>query len=543
MFHLPTILAQTILAQTIPATQSSPDDFFPFTGSPIHFPWRLWIEVHSWTVALRSAVTLLLILLLGYLLSRIFRKILDKYQLLRPVRWGFIALAFYAALFASHLRRMMDSTDLLALILHKAFVAILLIVILRFLDRLVIIPLLTRGGRATLSRFVHQIVFAILSLFVLAGYLHWAFDLDVSSVLAGSAVISIVLGLALQETLGNFFSGMVLQASVPFAPGDWITIGEGSTAVEGRVVEMTWRAVTILAPGHNHVLIPNSVVARTKIINYHTPTTATSLSITLDLPLDLAPHEARRVLLLAAADAPSTLADPPPSVSLTSFNPASNSYTLGFWINQPNQHNAIEGAVRWNVWYRLQQAGIRTLEMAPPGDHLAASAAAREARFQVIQKCSLFSSLSPELQQNLAVNTTDLQLAAGQTFYRQDDPGDSLFLILSGTVHALLRITDGREIDLGDTSIGGVFGEVSALTGQPRTATVIAKTDVRTAQIDRHHLQEILAHNPALAQHMSQVVAQGQAQREALVQQLGARPHPRPKLPIPIRPCSHEILS
>src|SRR4029079_17104131 len=131
--------------------------------------------------------------------------------------------------------------------------------------------------------------------FLIAGYLHWAFDVDVSSLLAGSAVISIVLGLALQETLGNFFSGMVLQASVPFEPGDWIVIGEGSTAVEGRVVEMTWRAVTLLAGDNNNVLIPNSQVARSKITNYHTPTRETARSVSVGLEYSLPPHEARRV--------------------------------------------------------------------------------------------------------------------------------------------------------------------------------------------------------------------------------------------------------
>jgi small-conductance mechanosensitive channel/CRP-like cAMP-binding protein len=520
---------RAILAQSAPATQSSPGDFHPFTGSPLHFPWRQWIDIYDWTIAVRSASALVLLLLLGLLLSRIFRRLLVKYELLRAVRWGFVALAIYAALIATHPDRMTDSADILALVIHKAFVAIILVVVLRFLDRLLIIPILTRGGRVTLSRFVHQIVVAIVSLFFLAGYLHWAFDLDVSSVLAGSAVISIVLGLALQETLGNFFSGMVLQASVPFAAGDWISIGEGASAVEGRVVEMTWRAVTLLAPNNNNVLIPNSVVARTRITNFHTPTPNTATGFSINLPVDLPPHEARRILLLAAADTPGVVRDPAPSVSLDAYKPSSITYALGFWINQPDQHGGIEAKVRWNVWYRLRQAGIRipsdnmNVEVAHPArDAAAAAAESRAARLLALQKSPLFAAVSPELQQQLAAETSDFQLAEGQVFYRQDEVGDSLFLILSGTVHAVMRFTDGREIDLGDTSIGGVFGEVSAFTGQPRTATVSAKTDVRAAEITRQHLQRLLAHDPLLAEHMSQIVAQSQTRREAAFQKLGA---------------------
>jgi CRP-like cAMP-binding protein len=88
-----------------------------------------------------------------------------------------------------------------------------------------------------------------------------------------------------------------------------------------------------------------------------------------------------------------------------------------------------------------------------------------------------------------------------------------------------MRTTDGREIDLGDTSMGGVFGEVSGMTGQARIATVSAKTAVRAAEITRGHLKELLAADPSLAKHMSQVVATSQAKREELFKQLGAM-HP-----------------
>src|SRR5262249_38262106 len=147
-------------------------------------------------------------------------------------------------------------------------------------------------------------------------------------------------------------------ASVPFEPGDWIVIGEGATAVEGQVVEMTWRAVTLLAGDNNNVLIPNSQVARSKITNYHTPTRETARGISIGLDYSLPPHEARRVLLLAAAETPGIAPMPAASVSIGSYDASAVTYKLVFWIDKPSDHGAIEAAVRWNVWYRLRQAEL-----------------------------------------------------------------------------------------------------------------------------------------------------------------------------------------
>src|SRR6185503_4525029 len=104
----------------------------------------------------------------------------------------------------------------------------------------------------------------VLASFALLIFGSIAFGWDINAFLAGSAVVSIVLGLALQESLGNFFSGLVMQASPPFAIGDWIICG----AHEGRVVDMTWRAVTIHTNEDNFILIPNATVAKAEIVNY-----------------------------------------------------------------------------------------------------------------------------------------------------------------------------------------------------------------------------------------------------------------------------------
>jgi CRP-like cAMP-binding protein len=287
--------------------------------------------------------------------------------------------------------------------------------------------------------------------------------------------------------------------------------------------------VTLLAGDNNNVLIPNGQVARSKITNYHTPTRETARSISIGLEYSLPPHEARRVLLLAAHETPGIAATPAASVSLASYDASAVTYKLVFWIDKPSDHGTIEAAVRWNVWYRLQQAGLsvpfdtKTVAMSDPAKEARERASlGREERLAAIKKSTLFGTLSPERQELLAAKSRDFYLAAGQVFYRQGEPGIALYLVLSGTAHAVFQTDDSRVIDLGDTAIGGVFGETSAMTGHARTATVMAKTDVRAAEIRREHLHELLAADPSLAKHMSEVVAQSQARREEVMRALGA---------------------
>ena len=128
---------------------------------------------------------------------------------------------------------------------------------------------------------------------------------------------------------------------MPFQPGDWIQIGD----MEGRVVEMTWRAVTILTGTGNNVLIPNSTVSRDQIVNFYTPTKATSSNIAVGLEYDTPPHVAKEVLLKAAGDTPGVLAEPAASVALVSFDASAVTYKIFFWLDQPDKRGGIENAL------------------------------------------------------------------------------------------------------------------------------------------------------------------------------------------------------
>ncbi len=467
---------------------------------------------------IRGGAALLVLLIATVAFDVIFRHILQRHHLRRAYRIGAVAIALYVAILTAEPRHMFNLADVGGQQIHRVFVAVMLYVGLRLLDGLAIMPLLTRGGKLPLPRFVHQIVVIVLGVFFILGYCAYEFDLNVTNFLAGSAVISIVLGLALQETLGNFFSGMVVQASSPFTLGDWIVCA----GVEGKVVDMTWRAVTIHTLDDNFVLVPNSVIAKEQIVNFNTPDTKTALSVKVGLEYDVPPTRAKEVLHQAAMETPGVLADPSPLIFVEDFGDSAIVYKIKFWIDKPSAHPKIESEVRNHAWHRLKQAGIgipfpiRTVEMVNVEEKTQrADKSAHQSRASAIGGVMLLAPLSDQQRQELAAEAREIVLAPGQVLFHQNDTGDSFFILRHGTVDVLVKQPDGSELKVAQITEGNFFGEMSALTGQPRSATIRAATAIACIEITRDNLHAIFKADAGILEQVSNIVAQRQADTQA----------------------------
>ncbi len=450
------------------------------------------------------------------LLGLIVYAILRKYVLRARLTTAMLVTIFALAIFFGVTSVKSDHADDISIWLKRGVVAALLFAGLRVLDRLAVVPLLTRGGKAPVQRFIHQIISILIWLFTILGFGSWAFDWEIDKFLAGSAVVSIILGLALQETLGNFFSGLVMQASSPFSIGDWIVCA----GVEGRVVDMTWRAVTIHTADDNHVLIPNGTISKEQIVNFHAPTSATARSITVGLEYDLPPRDAVAVLKAAALETPGVATSPAPFIYLCDFADSAVMYRVKFWINEPAEHLKIEHDVRANAWYRLKQKGygipypVRTVEhINIEKKAQRQSKIAADGRYQAICNLSLLAPLSDEEKRALAAGASDLYLAPGQILFRQDDAGESFYIIRQGEVDVIARKEGGPETKVATLKAGDFFGEMSALTGQPRTATIRAAADLACVEIGKEDLAGVFKTDPAIMEKISRVVAERNAHR------------------------------
>jgi small-conductance mechanosensitive channel len=470
---------------------------------------------------LRGSIVVGGILLIGFVIFLALRKYILRVQLSGVFLLTFISTAFYFGIAIGLAKPLftLQNVDSTTLWLTRAFYAVLLYVAVRLVDRLAIVPLMTRGGKVPLQRFVHQIILIVVAIFTILGYGSKVFGWPIDKFLAGSAVVSIVLGMALQESLGNFFSGLVMHVSSPFAIGDWIRCG----GVEGRVTDMTWRAVTVHAGDDNYVIIPNSTFAKEQIVNFYNPTITTARSVLVGLEYDTPPCDAIAVLKAAALETRGVLTAPEPIVFLHDFASSAIVYRVKFWIEDASNYSTVEHGVRLNMWYRLKQHGfnipyeVRTVEYVDLHKKIEQQTnQAVERRFKAVDNLPLLVGLSPEQRRAIASSSRDILLAPGQVFFRQGDAGDSFYLIRRGNVDVLLEQGNGNQPHkVATLGTQDFFGEMSALTGQPRSATIRAATALEAIEISKDDLNAVFKADPSVMEKVSHAVAERIAKNEA----------------------------
>ena len=178
--------------------------------------------------------------------------------------------------------------------------------------------------------------------------------LDVAPLIATSAVTSLVLGLALQPILANFFAGLVISLEKPFRINDWIKVGEQ----EGRVVAITWRTTHLRTRENDNVLIPNSKLADERVLNFYYPHPLHMERVRVSAHLDEPPYRVRRVLVDCVAGVQGVLDKPAPEVYVLAFEPSSISYELRIWIEDVAQAPRIDSDVRARIWEDFHREGI-----------------------------------------------------------------------------------------------------------------------------------------------------------------------------------------
>jgi small-conductance mechanosensitive channel/CRP-like cAMP-binding protein len=329
--------------------------------------------------------------------------------------------------------------------------------------------------------------FIVIGLVLLAG----TFLSD--KLIATSAVGAVVLGFALQDTLGNAFAGLALQSEKPFHVGHWIRVGE----FEGRVTEVTWRATRLRTRAGNFVIVPNNIVSKEAITNFSEPAHPARLNVDVGVSYDAAPNTVKAAMMRALTNAPSVLRAPRPDVRLLSFDASSITYRARFWVTDYELNEEAEDEVRSALYYAFQREGIEipypiqieySKEPAQPP-----ALANAEGRASVLAGVDLLRTLSEEQRREIAAETSVRVFADGEAIVREGEPGHSMYIVCSGSVTVTLE-SAGREVAAIEQ--GGYFGEMSLLTGEPRSATVSARGDVQVIEIDAEVFRRLGAHSP-----------------------------------------------
>lgn len=394
-------------------------------------------------------------------------------------------------------------------------IALLLLAFGRLLSIAVFDWLLSRRLQTDAPRIVRDIVdglFMAVSLLITLG----ALGVAPGSLLTTSAVLTAVLGLSLQDTLGNMFAGLALQMQRPFDAGDWIQIDRDGLQI-GRVIETNWRATRLLTNDGQELTVPNNLLARSVILN-HSMQTSTNCAVKVLLPYELPTQRAHAVLLRAADGLEGVLSDPKARVVTLGFVDLGIQYEVRFNVADFGKRGATEALVRDRVWYVLQRkrlafatpprATSEPVEHDETADHLA--------RVSAIAKIDFLHGLPETAIDTLAADSHIELYAPGEYVVRQGETGEELYLCLSGTLQVLHQPDNGEMREVAQLEAGGMFGEIAQLTGQARNASVRAAGPCELLVLRKPAFVQVLKETPALAELISERLAQRRAELDAL---------------------------
>lgn len=335
---------------------------------------------------------------------------------------------------------------------------------------------------------------------VIGGFIIIAVGLAPREFLTPSAVGALIVGLALQDTLGNLFSGLALQIEKPLLVGNWVEVAN----VEGKVSEVTWRATKIRTKEGHICVIPNTMIARDTIVNYSHPSPVIRREITIGFGYEAHPNKVRKCVIDTLADVPDILRKPAPTLILEKYNDFSIDYRIRFWIKEFGKCERILDSFTSLLYYTMKRDGLTIpfpiqdirLSQEQKAEELDALELTRKKYF--VDKVDLFAELEEVDRSMIAECLEEVTFAEGESIVTQGDSGDSMFLIRHGEVKVMLE-KYGQVKEVAQISQGNYFGEMALLTGENRTATVTAKTDTDVFILRKEPFSEVLLSNSAIA--------------------------------------------
>ena len=329
-----------------------------------------------------------------------------------------------------------------------------------------------------------------------------------------SALFGVILGLALQDTLGNFFSGISLQADRPFQVGDVINVG--LTQITGVVEEITWRAIKIRTFQNHIVVVSNSTAAKEPIEVCSRDTLNARLIFFNTLYTD-SPAKTIHAVREAVRDADNVSQKITPIVRIRNLGDNGPDYEVKYWLDDYAKYNDTDALVRQRIWYAFRRAG---LNFAYPTRTLFVDRSAKlgiregvdEAIIERLSAVDVFEPLSSEETAMLAHAAAVHVFAPEETVIRAGEPGSSMFVIHRGKVSVQVN-DNGRRRTVATLAEGAFFGEMALFTGEPRSANIVADEETEVLEIGHDAMKHVFETNPALVESLSHIIAE---RRQAL---------------------------
>jgi small-conductance mechanosensitive channel/CRP-like cAMP-binding protein len=336
-------------------------------------------------------------------------------------------------------------------------------------------------------------------------------DVNLGALFTTSAIFGVILGLALQDTLGNLFAGISLHADNPFQVGDVITFGP-QQQFSGVVESITWRAVKIRTFQNKIVLVSNSNIAK-EAIEVAPRENLNARLVQFNTRYRDSPAKTIHIVREAVREAENVSQKIKPIVRIRALADSSLDYEVKYWLEDYAKYNDSDALVRQRIWYAFRRAGItfayptRTVRVERP-----AKTDEAQISSELIERLSavdIFAPLSQEETARLAGASMRHIFAPGEIVIRAGDKGSSMFIVNSGRVQ--VQVTDnGRPRNVAVLKEGDFFGEMALFKREPRTANVIALEETEVLEIGYEAMKHLFNTNPDLVESLSRIIAERQ---------------------------------
>ena len=419
------------------------------------------------------------------------------------------------AVFSSSLLKKIFYSPRLLFLLWLLVWFILLVFVIKTLAYFVFDFLLLRKQGVHYPKLVKDVVVFVLYVIGLLLILNYYLQIKITVLLASSAVFTVVVGFALQDILGNLFSGIILNFEDSFKLNDWVRIN----AWEGRVEQFGWRSFKIRTIDRELVVIPNQSASKAEVLIYGSEQQPVALKVTVGASYHDSPDRVSEAIHQVLASMDDVCRDPAPMVLLKDFGDFSLEYEIKFWISDYSRHNAISSEVRRRVWYAFKRQRIqipfpvREIVQAPER----AAAIPRQALVDALKGDELLRTIGAEEFGELLAEIDCRVFGGGETIIREGEEGEFFCHVYSGAVQV---VKEGRVVVR--LQAGDFFGEISLVTGDKTGATVVAEGECAIIMVSSARFKRIIAMNEELARKLSAVITRRQAELKLFSEQSAA---------------------
>ena len=354
--------------------------------------------------------------------------------------------------------------------------------------------------------------------------IHRDFRVNLVGLAATSAVVTAVIGLAAQETLKNLFAGISLQVDSPFEEGDWIDLG----TTKGVVTSLRLMTTRVRGMDGSITVVPNSRIAVEGLRRFK-PEEPVGQMIDVGLDYSLPPRQAIQLLQRTLQHNRKVLRHPTPKVWVSSFADSSITYRLLTWQASALELRPLRSSVLEQIWYALHRIDqsipypIRDVRTKPSPARLPSSDITMEQKQHLLASTEILGHLNEHQLEMLADLASCETFAPGESVVRQGERGDSLYLVVRGTLEVFQMNANsstrhpGRHV--ADLETSDAFGEMALCTGEARSASVICKSECVLIEIERKHLLPLLEEQPEILETMGSIMAARRQQLKANQQQ------------------------